>query len=228
MPYTIFFSSIVDVASRMAAKFSKRLELEFISAGWFVEDCYGLWCLEEKTHVLHYTGHGEPDGWIVGGRLARPRVRARIVLSLACHSAKEFGEELAARGTAFVGFDDEFLFIAPKRCRYEECDPEKITVTRLAFEPWREMVRLLLAGWPVSLAVEAARRLYEILAEKVVEGEIDVPEDVREYLAATLLHNAKHLTFKGPDARVGTMYGTYFLKLLPAILPLFAQLCRRR
>ena len=228
MPHAFFFLSTGDPASRMASRYAKHLELEFIKSGWLVEDCYSPWCLSEETHVLHFSGHGEPQGWVVGGRVVRPAVRARIVLSLACYAAQRYGEELGRRGITFVGFDDEFLFLAPSRCKHEDCDPQKIVVAGLTFEPWREMVRLILMGYPVSIAVEVARKLYRDLAKRVVRGEIDVPDDVREHLAAVLLHNSKHLTYRGPDVRVGRMAGTYLVKMLPAIVPLFAHLGSRR
>lgn len=205
---TIILYAVIDKASEMAARALKRAvtlflrHLKWTDEAW-VKDPEDIPVAVFGHDTVIYTGHGEPDGFILASdrKFKDPVVfRDKVVIALACYTAGKFGADVVRNGArAYVGFDDEFMFVMPRECLKKSCDPMKMEEVKVFFMPWLNLIELLLDGWNVETAVNAVKELYETYAEQLLRKH----DKTALAVSGLLMHNARHLTLLGDgEARI--------------------------
>ncbi len=147
---------------------------------------------KRKPSLVFLNGHGN-DG-VVAGHNNEVLIEAgenedvldsKIVYALSCKSGKKLGPESIKKGaTVYMGYDDDFIFIADPN---KISDPLSDKIAGLFLEASNQIIISLIKGHSAKDCHERSKRIFARNAAKVATG------GSKEYLLASyLLWNAQH------------------------------------
>jgi len=147
---------------------------------------------KRKPSLIFLNGHGN-DGAVAGHNdeiLVEAGdngdiLNSKIVYALSCKSGKELGPESIKKGaTAYIGYDDDFIFIADPN---KVADPLSDETAGLFLEASNQVMKSLLKGHTAKDCHNKSREIFARNAAKVAYG------NSKDYLLSTyLLWDAEH------------------------------------